>query len=116
MKVRASIKKRTPDSKIVRRKGRLYVINKKNPEVQAASGINFVTLRTPSPLPGSEAATDASHWILPGILRHQRLGLQHHLLHPHRSLHLFYTAITVRPAQMAGHEAQQRLHPRCEAR
>ncbi|HRN05180.1 MAG TPA: 50S ribosomal protein L36, partial [Muribaculaceae bacterium] len=28
MKVRASIKKRTPDSKIVRRKGRLYVINK----------------------------------------------------------------------------------------
>ena len=31
MKVRASIKKRTPDSKIVRRKGRLYVINKKNP-------------------------------------------------------------------------------------
>ncbi len=32
MKVRASIKKRTPDSKIVRRKGRLYVINKKNPK------------------------------------------------------------------------------------
>ena len=29
MKVRASVKKRTPDSKIVRRKGRLYVINKK---------------------------------------------------------------------------------------
>ncbi len=31
MKVRASVKKRTPDSKSVRRKGRLYVINKKNP-------------------------------------------------------------------------------------
>lgn len=29
MKVRASVKKRTPDCKIVRRKGRLYVINKK---------------------------------------------------------------------------------------
>ena len=29
MKVRASLKKRTPDSKIVRRHGRLYVINKK---------------------------------------------------------------------------------------
>lgn len=29
MKVRASIKKRTADCKIVRRKGRLYVINKK---------------------------------------------------------------------------------------
>ena len=32
MKVRASVKKRTPDSKIVRRKGRVYVINKKNPK------------------------------------------------------------------------------------
>lgn len=29
MKVRASIKKRSADCKIVRRKGRLYVINKK---------------------------------------------------------------------------------------
>ena len=32
MKVKASLKKRTPDCKIVRRKGRLYVINKKNPK------------------------------------------------------------------------------------
>lgn len=32
MKVRASLKKRTPECKIVRRKGRLYVINKKNPK------------------------------------------------------------------------------------
>ena len=32
MKVRASIKKRNEDCKIVRRKGRLYVINKKNPK------------------------------------------------------------------------------------
>ena len=31
MKVRASLKKRTADCKIVRRKGRLYVINKKEP-------------------------------------------------------------------------------------
>ena len=31
MKVRASVKKRSADCKIVRRKGRLYVINKKNP-------------------------------------------------------------------------------------
>lgn len=29
MKVRASLKKRTDECKIVRRKGRLYVINKK---------------------------------------------------------------------------------------
>lgn len=36
MKVRASIKKRTPDSKIVRRKGRLYVINKKNRSINSA--------------------------------------------------------------------------------
>ena len=33
MKVRASIKKRTADCKIVRRKGRLYVINKKIPSI-----------------------------------------------------------------------------------
>ena len=33
MKTRASLKKRTPDCKIVRRKGRLFVINKKNPGV-----------------------------------------------------------------------------------
>ena len=32
MKVRASIKKRSDDCKIVRRKGKLYVINKKNPK------------------------------------------------------------------------------------
>ena len=32
MKTRASIKKRNEDCKIVRRKGRLYVINKKNPK------------------------------------------------------------------------------------
>jgi large subunit ribosomal protein L36 len=30
MKVRASVKKRSADCKIVRRKGRIYVINKKN--------------------------------------------------------------------------------------
>jgi large subunit ribosomal protein L36 len=32
MKVRASIKKRSVDCIIVRRKGKLYVINKKNPK------------------------------------------------------------------------------------
>ncbi|CCY09055.1 MULTISPECIES: 50S ribosomal protein L36 [Porphyromonas] len=34
MKVRTSLKKRTPDDKIVRRKGRLYIINKKNPKMK----------------------------------------------------------------------------------
>ena len=38
MKVRASIKKRTPDCKIVRRKGPLYVINKKNPKFKMRQG------------------------------------------------------------------------------
>ncbi|MEW6468186.1 MAG: 50S ribosomal protein L36 [Bacteroidota bacterium] len=32
MKVRSSIKKRSADCIIVRRKGRLYIINKKNPK------------------------------------------------------------------------------------
>ena len=38
MKVRASIKKRSEDCKIVRRKGRLYVINKKNPKKELRQG------------------------------------------------------------------------------
>ncbi len=38
MKVRASLKKRSPDDIIVRRKGRLYVINKKNPRNKQRQG------------------------------------------------------------------------------
>lgn len=38
MKTRTSVKKRTPDCKIVRRKGRLYVINKKNPKYKLRQG------------------------------------------------------------------------------
>lgn len=38
MKVRTSIKKRSPECKIVKRKGRLYVINKKNPRFKQRQG------------------------------------------------------------------------------
>jgi large subunit ribosomal protein L36 len=38
MKVRASIKKRGATSKIVRREGRLYVIDKKNPKFKQRQG------------------------------------------------------------------------------
>ena len=38
MKVIASVKKRTDDCKIVRRKGRWYVINKKNPKYKQRQG------------------------------------------------------------------------------
>ena len=38
MKVRASIKKRSADCKIVRRKGKLYIINKKNPRFKQKQG------------------------------------------------------------------------------
>jgi len=38
MKVRASVKKRSADCKIVRRKGRIYVINKKNPKLKQRQG------------------------------------------------------------------------------
>ncbi len=38
MKVKASVKKRDADCKIVRRKGRLYVINKKNPKMKMRQG------------------------------------------------------------------------------
>jgi len=38
MKVRASLKKRSADDKIVKRKGRLYVINKKTPKNKVRQG------------------------------------------------------------------------------
>ncbi|MDZ7726340.1 MAG: 50S ribosomal protein L36 [Candidatus Campbellbacteria bacterium] len=38
MKVNSSIKKRSPEDKIVRRKGRLYVINKKKPRNKQRQG------------------------------------------------------------------------------
>ena len=38
MKVRPSIKKRSADCKIVRRKGKLYIINKKNPKFKQRQG------------------------------------------------------------------------------
>ncbi|UBM61702.1 50S ribosomal protein L36 [Candidatus Sulfidibacterium hydrothermale] len=38
MKIRASIKKRSPEDKMVRRKGRLYIINKKNPKYKQRQG------------------------------------------------------------------------------
>jgi large subunit ribosomal protein L36 len=38
MRVRASVKKRSADCKIVRRKGRLYVIKKKNPKFKQRQG------------------------------------------------------------------------------
>jgi len=38
MKVRASLKKRSTDDKIVRRKGKLYIINKKNPKLKQRQG------------------------------------------------------------------------------
>ena len=42
MKTRTSIKKRTPDCKIVRRKGRLYVINKKNPNKRGEIALTYI--------------------------------------------------------------------------
>ena len=38
MIVRVSLKKRTPECKIVRRRGTLYVINKKNPKFKLRQG------------------------------------------------------------------------------
>ena len=38
MKVQSSIKRRTKDCQIVRRKGKLYVINKKNPRLKQRQG------------------------------------------------------------------------------
>ncbi len=38
MKVKTSIKKRSANCKIVKRKGRLYVINKQNPRYKQRQG------------------------------------------------------------------------------
>ncbi|MCC7030215.1 MAG: 50S ribosomal protein L36 [Chitinophagaceae bacterium] len=38
MKVRAAIKKRSSDCKIVRRKGKLFIINNKNPRFKQRQG------------------------------------------------------------------------------
>ncbi|MAO72392.1 MAG: 50S ribosomal protein L36 [Flavobacteriales bacterium] len=38
MKVRASVKKRSENCKIVKRKGRVYVINKMNPRFKQRQG------------------------------------------------------------------------------
>lgn len=38
MKTRASLKKRSSDDIVVRRKGRLYIINKKNPKLKQRQG------------------------------------------------------------------------------
>ncbi len=38
MKVKTSVKKRSEDCKLVRRKGKLYVINKKNPRYKQRQG------------------------------------------------------------------------------
>ena len=38
MKVRTSVKKRSADCKVIRREGRVYVINKKNPKFKQRQG------------------------------------------------------------------------------
>lgn len=38
MKVKSSLKKRDPNDVFVRRKGRLYIINKKNPRFKQRQG------------------------------------------------------------------------------
>ncbi|MES2616393.1 MAG: 50S ribosomal protein L36 [Bacteroidota bacterium] len=38
MKVRTSVKKRSVDCKLVKRKGKLFVVNKKNPKFKQRQG------------------------------------------------------------------------------
>ncbi|HIC83186.1 MAG TPA: 50S ribosomal protein L36 [Candidatus Marinimicrobia bacterium] len=38
MKVKASVKRRSQDCIIVRRKGRIYIINKRNPRLKQRQG------------------------------------------------------------------------------
>lgn len=38
MKVRASVKRRTSDCQVVRRRGKIYIINKKKPRLKQRQG------------------------------------------------------------------------------
>ncbi|MEM1058332.1 MAG: 50S ribosomal protein L36 [Verrucomicrobiota bacterium] len=38
MKVRASVKRRTSGCQVIRRRGRVYIINKKNPRLKQRQG------------------------------------------------------------------------------
>jgi large subunit ribosomal protein L36 len=38
MKVKASIRRRTADCQVIRRRGKLYIINKKNPRLKQRQG------------------------------------------------------------------------------
>ncbi|MDD2676306.1 MAG: 50S ribosomal protein L36 [Methylacidiphilaceae bacterium] len=38
MRVRASVRRRTANCQVVRRKGRIYIINKKNPRLKQRQG------------------------------------------------------------------------------
>jgi large subunit ribosomal protein L36 len=38
MKVRASVKRRTADCQVIRRKGKVYIINKKDPRLKQRQG------------------------------------------------------------------------------
>ncbi|MFN8437990.1 MAG: 50S ribosomal protein L36 [Cytophagales bacterium] len=38
MKVKASVKKRSPECKVIKRKGKIYVINKRNPRFKQRQG------------------------------------------------------------------------------
>ncbi len=38
MKIRASVKKRSKDCQIIKRKGKIFVINKKNPRFKQRQG------------------------------------------------------------------------------
>lgn len=38
MKVKASIRRKTADCQVIRRRGKLYIINKKNPRLKQRQG------------------------------------------------------------------------------
>ena len=48
-----SLKKRDLNSKVVRRKGKVYIINKKNPRYKETPG-NYCESVIPDPIPNSE--------------------------------------------------------------
>lgn len=64
MKVRASIKKRSADCKIVRRKGKLYIVNKKIPALSNARDNTFWALDIRCQQPRQTLKSEIQIWLV----------------------------------------------------
>ena len=73
------MKKRTPDCKIVRRKGRLFVINKKNPKYKTPQGNSFTAEEAIDPGKAVERGTNPAEQVKVCTAAEKTLGIAVHI-------------------------------------